>query len=202
MKQGSHLTQTIYLAALIVLITGCASSPPVRFYALTPLGRQEGAMPPKQAAFSGSVSIAPVEIPAYLDRPQIVTRQGRNQLQLAEFDQWAGSLSDNISAVLAENVATFLGSDRVSVYPEMRGTKYDFAVAARILRLDCLPGDRVLLKAHWIIVAGQDRRGVATRTVTFTKPLGDKSYETLVAALSLIIDELSREIARDITAPK
>jgi uncharacterized protein len=202
MKNGSQLMRTLFLAALFVSLAGCASSPPVRFYAVTPVGHQEGAAASQQAAFPGSVSIALVEIPAHLDRPQIVTQQGRNELKLAEFDQWAGSLSDNIAAVLAENVGTFLRSDRVSIHPGIGGAKYDFAVAVRILRLDCEPGNRVLLKAQWTIVAGLDRKDVAMRTLTFTERFGDKRYETLVAAVSRTIEELSREIAREIASPK
>ena len=202
MKNGSPLTQSFFLAAVTVLLAGCASSPSVRFYTLTPVGHREGATSSQEVAKHLSVSITPVEIPDYLDRPQIVTRQGQNELKLAEFDQWAGSLSDNISAVLAEDIATFLGSDRVSVYPGMHGEKTDFAVAMRILWLDCVPGSRVFLKARWTIFAGQDRKEVAMRTITFSESLGDKRYETMVAAFSHTLERLSRGIAREIASRK
>jgi uncharacterized protein len=202
MKNGSNLVRSFFLAALVVLLAGCASSPSVRFYTLTPAGQQEKETFAPGTAHPFSVSIAPVEIPDYLDRPQIVTRQGLNELKLAEFDHWAGSLSDNISAVLVENIATFLGSDRVAVHPGIQGEKTDFTVALRILRLDFLPGNRVILKAQWTIFAGQDRKDVATRTTTCTESLADKRYETMVASLSRALEQISREIAQGIASRK
>ena len=202
MMKGSFLTRFLVLVALAVPLAGCAGSPPVRFYTLTPVGYQEGATSSPGTADPVTVGIAPVEIPDYLDRPQIVTREGRNELKLAEFDRWAGFLGDNVTAVLADNVATFLGSDRVSVNPGGGAGKTDVTVAMRILRWECLPGQRVLLKAQWSIFAGKERRDVAERTLTFTESLGDQRYETMVAAFDHILDQVSREIAREITSRK
>jgi uncharacterized protein len=200
MKNGIHPMRSLFWAALVVPLAGCAGSPPVHFYALTPAGYQEAIPPAAKAANPVTVGIAPVEIPDYLDRPQIVTREGRNGLKLAEFDRWAGSLSDNISAVLAENVARFLASDRVAINPGMGGGKTDMTVALRILRLDCVPGERVVLKARWTIVAGKDSKDVAARSVSYTESWGDQRYETMVAAFSDLLEQLSREIAGEISS--
>lgn len=199
MRYGRSLTRTLTLVAVAALLAGCASSPQSRFYTLSPLAAPEAKQAPGPAANHVSVSIAPVEIPDYLDRPQIVTRDGRNELKLAEFDRWAGSLSDNISAVLAENLTTLLGSDRVFVNPGVRGEKPDYSVAMRVLRLDCMPGDQVLLKAQWTVAAGPEK-GVATHVATFTERLADSRYDTLAAAVSQTIGQVSREIAREIPA--
>jgi len=143
------------------------------------------------------VTVAPVEIPDYLDRPQIVTRDGRNELQLAEFDRWAGSLRENITTVLAENLSLLLGSDRIFVYPRVRAEKTDYLLALRVLRLDCVPGDKALLKVQWTIFAGQDKTGV-THMTTFTEPFADSRYETLAAAVSHTLAQTSLEIAREL----
>ena len=150
-------------------------------------------------SISCSVSIAPVEIPDYLERPQIVTRDGRNELRLAEFDRWAGSLSDNISAVMAENLSMLLGSDLVFVNPGMRAEKAKYLVAMRVLRLDCVPGDHVLLKAQWTVVAGPEKKDLATHVSTFSERLNDSQYDTMAAAVSQTIEKVSREIAREIS---
>jgi uncharacterized lipoprotein YmbA len=46
------------------------------------------------------VGIRPVGIPAYLDRPQLVTRLDGNELRVEEFSQWAEPLIDSISRVI------------------------------------------------------------------------------------------------------
>jgi len=202
MKNGFHLQRLFFPAVVTLLLAGCASTPSARFYTLTPLGQHDAKPSSLETATSVSVRIAPVEIPDYLDRPQIATRGGSNELRLAEFDRWAGSLSENIAAVLAENLSTLLGSDRVSVYPRMGAEKADYSVVMRVLRLDCVPGDRVLLKAQWTIFTGQDKKDVATCLKTYTESLSNNRYETMVAAVSHTLEQVSREIAREIIAHK
>ena len=128
-----------------------------------------------------------------------MTRDGSNELRLAEFDRWAGSLADNITAVLAENLAALLGSDRVVVAPRMRSGQAGFAVALRLLRLDCVPGDKVLLKAQWSLFAGPGKREPALHLASFTEKLDGNSYEAVAAAVSRALAQVSREIAREIS---
>ncbi len=202
MRTRLPLMRIVVLITASLWLAGCASSPPARFYTLNPLPPSEAKQSAPAAANPVSVSIAPVEIPDYLDRPQIVTRDGSNELRLAEFDRWGGSLSDNIGAVLAENLAQILGTDRVYAYPRMRAEKPDYSVTVRVLRLDCTPGDQVLLKAQWVLSTGQDKKDIATRVATFTEKVGDNRYETMVAAVSRTLAQASREIAREIPAGK
>jgi uncharacterized lipoprotein YmbA len=183
-----------FLLVAALLLAGCAGSPQVRFYALTPLEQPGPGFPPSQAEPPPSVTIAPIEIPDYLDRPQIVTREGENALTLAEFDRWAGSLRDNMSTVLMENLSVLLGSKQIFVHPRIRTEQSDYLLALRVLRLDCTPGDQVLLKAQWTIFPGQNREGM-TEMATLTEPLADSRYETLAAAVSRVLARLSVEIA-------
>ena len=160
-------------------------------------------IPGDETAFPGcrspaSINVAPVEIPDYLDRPQIVTRDGRNGVVLAEFDRWAGSLGENISAVLAEDLALLLGTDRVVVNPGAPFEKADYSVVTRVLRLDCLPGDHVLLKAQWTVFSGPGRKNAATHVSNITERLKDRQYNTMVVAINQAIGQVSREIAREI----
>ncbi len=198
MKNGFSLAWVLFLVAAAVWLAGCGRSPAARFYTLNPVGRQEAKEPPGWATDPVSVSIASVEIPDYLDRPQIVTRDGKSGLKLAEFDRWGGSLGDSIAAVLAENLTLLLGSDRVFASHRARAEKADYGVALRVLRLDCMPGDQVLLKAQWTVFYGPQRKDVVTRVSTFTERLGDSRYDTMVAAVSTTLGQVSREIAREI----
>lgn len=198
MKNKLPLMRVCAIVTAAFWLGGCTSSPSARFYTLNPLGHQE-ANQPSPAGKPASVGIAPVEIPDYLDRPQIVTRDGRNVLKLAEFDRWAGSLSDNITAVLAENLAQLLGTDRIFVYPRLQAEKAEFSVMTRVLRLDCKPGEQVFLKVQWTLLSGPERKDVATQVASFTERLNDNRYETIAAAVSRTLEQLSREIARTIS---
>jgi len=199
MKNIYNLPRKFIPVVLALSLAGCGSSPPARFYTLSPLVPQGTKQAPQPTSNQVSISIAPVEIPDYLDRPQIVTRDGSNELKLAEYDRWGGSLSENIAAVLAENLGLLIGSDRVYVFPRVRAEKADYSLAMRVLRLDCIPGDQVLLKAQWTLIAGKDGKEVATRVTTYSEKLKDTRYETIAAAVSSTIEQVSREIAKAIT---
>jgi uncharacterized protein len=198
MGNGFSLPRTVALVAVAVWLTGCASTRQGRFYTLNSVAIQEDRQTSGQALNSVSVSIAPVEIPDYLDRPQIVTRNGGTELKLAEFDRWAGSLSDNIATVLAENLAQLLGSDRVFLRHRVNSGKADFAVALRVIRLDCVPGDKVLLKAQWTVHTRQKADSATTNLATFSEAPSGGSYEAMASAISQALAQVSRRIAREI----
>jgi uncharacterized lipoprotein YmbA len=200
MNEGLPPWRTLVLLALVLWLAGCARSPSARYYVLNPLDPREAKAPAGAAANPVSVGIAPVEIPDYLERPEMVTRDGRNALKLDDYDRWAGSLSSDIAAVLAQNLALLLGTDRIYLLPVGRGQKPQYLLAMRVLRLDCVPGDQALLQAQWTLAEsdGKDRK-VATRVMTFSERLSDTSYQAMARGVSGALAQASREIAREIT---
>ena len=91
------------LGASLLVMSGCASTPPTRFYVLPALSSADTTSGVSTAKRELTIGVGPVTLPAYLDRPQIVTRASRAKLNLADFDQWAASLQDSLPRVLAEN---------------------------------------------------------------------------------------------------
>jgi uncharacterized protein len=79
--------------ALLVVLTGCASTPPSRFYTLSAMPKVLPVNLPADLPGDFSLGVGPVNIPQYLDREQIVTRVGENELVLAEFDRLGGDLA-------------------------------------------------------------------------------------------------------------
>jgi uncharacterized lipoprotein YmbA len=197
MKQGPSLPLQAILVIVTLVLAACSHSPEARFYTLSPLGAQT-ANPPAAAAKPVAIDIAPVEIPDYLNRPQIVTRSGQNELLLAEFDRWGGSLPDNIAAVMAENLSLLLPSDRVQAVPRGRNEKADYTLAMRLLRLDCVPGNQVAMKVQWTLSSPPEGGVVATRISTASEKLKDSRYDTLVAGVSSLLGRVSGEIAQEI----
>ncbi|UFS70651.1 ABC-type transport auxiliary lipoprotein family protein [Geomonas sp. RF6] len=183
--------------ALTLCLAGCASSPHTRFYTLHPVGERQVERTATPAA-PVSVFVRPVDIPDYLDRPQIVTRSGHNELVLAEFDRWAGSLADDITAVVAEDLSRLLGTERVYSNRSVQGEKADYTVALRILRLDCTPGESVFMRAQWLVRCPGEGKSVSVQGGTFTAPVKDRQYQTVVAAVSKVLEQVSIAIARDI----
>ena len=196
----SHLllrSTTLSLVASLVVLGGClgGSSPPSRFYLLSPLPAPEAAA----AAASGvAIGVGPVAIPEYLNRGQIVTRTGENQLELAEFDRWAEPLQKNLARVLVLNLSTLLSTDRVALHPWNRSTLMDYQVIVDVGRFEAGPDGAASLLARWSIVDGASREALLVRKSSFTEPIASGGYEATIASMSRALEALSRELAREI----
>ena len=87
------------IGMLGLVLGGCATSPPARYYTLAPL------QPPAVKAASAptfTVAVGPVIIPDQLLRPQIATRTSDHQISFSDFDRWAGTLVDETKRVLVK----------------------------------------------------------------------------------------------------
>jgi uncharacterized lipoprotein YmbA len=178
---------------LVAGCAGCASSPPTRFYTLSADTAQAA------SASSVSVSVGPVAVSALLDRPQLVLSVGANQVTIDEFNRWASPLPDNVSRVVADNLVTMLGTQRVTVFPQSQGTDAQYRVAIDVQSLDSLPGKASRLDAVWTLQRTGNSE-VMTRRTTVVENVQDTGYAALVAAHSRSIARLSREIADAVMA--
>ena len=103
------------LALCVVILIGCASSPSSKLYRLTPLQSRTSLTGDVSPCHSLIIAGDPVRIPYYLDRPQIVTLAGKNELKLSELDRWVGSPESDANRVLVEDIASLLPADYFSV---------------------------------------------------------------------------------------
>jgi uncharacterized lipoprotein YmbA len=188
-----HILAVLSLALL--LLEGCGSTPPTRFYVLPTL---TDASPPAAAGKRElTIGIGPVTLPPYLDRPQIVTRASRVKLTLGEYDQWAASLQDSVARVLAENLSLLIPTDRVVFHPWPRQTAVDYQVIVEVTQFDRTTAGEVVLAARWSIALADDRE-LLLRKARYSAPAGRQEYEATVTAMSRTLEALSRDIAATI----
>ena len=179
---------TLIACVFVAFLAGCASSPPSRFYTLSP-----ASVPAGTPQANCSVSVGPVTVPAVVHRPQIVVRTGPNTVFIDNFDRWASPLKDDIGRVVAENLMVLLGTTRITLFPKSAADDASYRAAIDILRFDSEPGKAAILDAVWQVRSagqGQVRQG---RT-TIEEP-AQGGYDTLVAAHSRALGRLSAEIA-------
>ncbi|MBM9538756.1 PqiC family protein [Desulfobulbus alkaliphilus] len=190
--KASALFAFLYLAALC--FSGCSAtrSQPADFYLLSsqPL--------PQLAERDGLVGVLPVRVPDYLDRPQIVTRTGKNTLDLNEFNRWAEPLRMNITSVLVQNLSHLLGTDAIINTNQNFGHPLRFQVGVEVQRFDGELGGTVILSGRWSIHSDDRKQTVVGRGFSFHEQTRSASYEDYVVALSQAIDELSRVIAEEL----
>ena len=181
------------LGVCLLGLSGCASSPPTRFYVLPSLAGAETALP--AAPRDLTIVVGPVTLPPYLDRLQIVTRASRARLVLGEFDQWAASLQDTVTRTLAENLSLLIPTDRVLLHPWSRTTEPDYQVTVDVTQFDAGPSGEVVLAARWRILSANEKE-LVMRQARFTAAAGrPHDYEATVLAMGQTLEALSQDMA-------
>jgi uncharacterized lipoprotein YmbA len=186
-----HISWSIGILLALLVLTACTStSPPSRFYVLTPVTQSAD-----KAATDLTIGMGPVRLPAYLDRSQMVSHTGANQLKMDEFERWAGGLSPNINDVMAENLSRMLGTDQVVTHPWARAVPVQYQVMLDIRRFDVTPDNKVYLLAQWRLFTDGGKKLLQIKRAEFTQPISGSSYSARAAAQSDALAELGRQIA-------
>jgi uncharacterized lipoprotein YmbA len=189
----------ILVSLLFILLVGCASSPPSRFYLLSPL--QNGSEVHRSTGTGApciSLGIGPVRLPEYTNRPQIVTRTSQNELSRAQFDLWAEPLSNTFSRVIAENLTRLLCTESVHLFPWMTSIKPDYIVRAEVIELTGDLDTTAYLQVQWTLWGAGEGKELVQRRSTYSEPVQDRTYHGLVQAYSIMVGQLSHDIARAI----
>jgi hypothetical protein len=188
----------IFLGFFLILQSGCVSSPPSRFYLLSPLTPPLQEAKPSLGEGCFSLGIGPITISGYLDQPNIVTLTTANELVLAGYDQWAEPLKDSVTMVLSQNLSTLLCMKSVVIFPWLGPIPLDYRLEIDIIRFDGNLKGNVTLEAWYRILSGDGKTLLFARKANVIEHTEGGDYKSLVAAQSQALGQLSREIAEAI----
>ncbi len=178
-----------------LLLSACAATPPTNFYVLEALGT------PSVTATIGKktlIGIGPVTLPALLERKQIVTRKENNAIEIAEFDQWAAPLKDNIIAVLSKNIAAQQSKMVVKGYPWAVYGEMDYRLIIDISRFDSQSGQTAYLEASWSIMKEKDHSIIRNGEIKLTQPLQNANYQSVVLAMNKLLTQFSQQLSLEV----
>jgi uncharacterized lipoprotein YmbA len=188
-KLAARLGMSIAMANMLLMLTGCfGSSPSTRYYALDTTAHAGNNVGPK-------VAMGPFQLPDYLNRPQIVTREEGEKLRIHEYDRWAESLEYGISRRVSNVVSVRL--DNAFVYEFIRTTSYsaDYRVYGQIIKFEATPANEVVLVIAWDIVRdGQATRG-PIKTIKRRSLPPDADMNDIVSAMGDVLDEFGVDVA-------
>jgi len=194
----------LFACAMFFALAGClGSSRPSRFYTLAPLQVRDG---PASTATDATLAIGPVEIPDYVDRQQIVTRTGANELVVAEFDRWGSSLDNQITGSLVATLRDRLTSQQIAVAPWrsaiLSGVGATYRAPVSVSRFDGIPGQSVVLQGRWELIAqsGGKEESLGVREATVTEPIDAPGYDALVAAMQRALVRFAQQMADSVIA--
>ncbi len=192
-----------HVAIMIFWLTlaGCLGGPsaPTNFYMLSPLSPSQAGTSPDTAEARIRIGLETVVIAEYLNRNEIVLNLDNTIYQLAEFDQWAEPLSDNLARVLEENLTYLLRNDSIAVFLSSDSSiALDYRLEIDVIRLDGNLGNQVTLVARWTLLGNEEDDLKLMRRSEYQEPAADKTYKGLVLAKSRTVEKLSRDIAADV----
>jgi len=192
MARTGLIVSSIFTIACMML-SGCASSQPTRFYVLNALeasGNDPAGNCPAGAALT--LGIQPVGVPRYLERPQIMTKAGENEFRLSELNVWAEPLGDNITRVMAHSMGR-VPCIQVAAIPKPQSPAISHRLSIEVVRLEGTLGGQALLDVRWSVTDEMSKQVLFTRTSTYRESVGSNDYSGLVRAYNRLLDAFSRE---------
>ncbi|MBR3880607.1 MAG: membrane integrity-associated transporter subunit PqiC [Mailhella sp.] len=187
------------IAALLLAfsLTGCSFSLPlmgpseeVRYYVLT------SPKPKQRSMHETRIGVLPVSLPGYLSRPQLVVRDKDSvNINIRDFDRWGEELSRGVSRVLCNTLAT----QGYCAVPLRTGSQVDSKLMLDVRRLDGSLNGEVTLDAVWTLQ--KNKAILASGQVVASRPAGN-TLEKMVEAQSLLIQDMARDIAENLTNTK
>ncbi len=190
----SRSWQLCVVLAVVMLLAGCARTPEVSFYQLSP--RPDAKLVAGSSVYGEgrTIGVGPVQLPEYLERIQLVSRVSANRLEVSATGRWAEPLADGVPRVLIENLVALRGHDRFLSHPWPRSMAIHGQVVVELLQFEGGPQQPATLIARWSVLDGAGRVLLAERRSRFDVAAAP-GQEGQVAALSDALGDFAREIA-------
>ena len=186
---------TIFHGALalcaVFLLAGCGSTQGYYRLSSEPVAASGG------RDRSISLGVGPIALPSYIDRSELVFQSGPNEFQIPTDANWAGSLQDNIAAVLARDLQEQLGAQEVLAYPWPAGRAPARRVTLNVRQFHGISGSDAILEADWQIQDGSGH-AVANGNGNFREPIQGDGYAAVVVAESRLLATCAQAIAKSL----
>ena len=175
--------------ALAIALGACASAP-MRYYTLIAPAPDAAAAPaPAHASFR--FELMPVGIPAQVDQPQLVVREGGQGMAVLDGARWIAPLGDEVRGALSADLSRELGARDVSGLPA--GGAPVLRIKVDLRRFDSAPGRYALVEAAWSVHALKSGTQLSCTSRVEESVTG--GYDDLVAGHQRALAELARRIA-------
>jgi len=139
------------------------------------------------------VGVNRVQLPKYIDRPQIVTQlKDSVQINISEYNRWIDSPSVLATRAITEDLSTFLPTAKIKMN-QSKGEGFDYTVSVEIVKMNAVLDDKAELVA-WFTVKDKKGKTIINQKFVNTVQIG-KNYDDVALGYSQLLADLSREIA-------
>ncbi len=186
---------------LVALLTGCSlgkTSTPSKFYVLTALPQSTEPLP----IFNGNppdVGVAQIEIPQYIDRPQMAYRVNANEVEFNEFARWAEPIGAGITRVTRQNLTQLMGPGKVAAFPWMQPFPRKYMLSTVVTDFAANEQGVAVLSVIYRIADRKNQETYLINEATFTDSTGQRlTTSSAVNALSNTLEQFSKEAAESL----
>jgi uncharacterized lipoprotein YmbA len=186
------LPTRLYLLALIIMLSGCASTNTHYYTLVVPASATSTQLAPSPFL----IDVMSVGVPVQIDQPQWVVRLGDNSIGVLEGERWGAPLSEEIRSALSTEVTQRLTTQDISglAQPPNRPV---LRIKVQIRRLDNWPGRQVELHADWSLSFAGDMPSVRLLCQGRFKEDAPGGYAQLANAQQRVVALLGEQIAKD-----
>jgi uncharacterized lipoprotein YmbA len=183
------------LGVLTLLVAACASAP-IHYYTLVPASGDTATDVPTAAPAAPRLQfeLSRIGVPAQVDQPQLVVREGSQRVALLDGDRWIAPLGDEVRAALAADLARELPGQDVTGLAA--GGKAVLHIKVDLRRFDSFPGAYALIEAAWTLRGprGAEPNAVLECTTSVSEPVG-LGMDALVVGHQRALAKLATAIA-------
>jgi hypothetical protein len=97
------------------------------------------------------VMVGPVSIPVKMDRPQLVVQTSSNEVQVYEYQRWAGSLKSDIGRVVGASLARDLATPNIWNFAESTQTNFDYQILLDVQNIESSSDSGIVIDVLWTI---------------------------------------------------
>lgn len=180
--------------ALAFTLMACSSSPPVRYFSLSPIdsGFQQD---PDESVMLG---LGPFRMPDYLNRSQIVTRGANAEVQVDEFSRWSEPLATSLLRIVSTDVDNLLPGVVVVVFPyeSFVRNQVKYRLVGDINRFEADHLGQIVLEVQWGVADADGGVAVPVRRNRYQAQATTADDPSAVAAaMNDALAQFSRDIA-------
>ena len=153
--------------------------------------------PALSANYKAFIGVNRVQLPKYMDRPQIITQQKTStQVNVSEYNRWVESPAVLATRVLTDDLNTLLPAAQIKIN-HLKGEPFEKTVAVEIMTLNAVLGQQAELAA-WYMVKDKSGQVLAQQKFASSVKIG-KTYDDLAQGYSELLTQLSQKIAEALT---
>lgn len=179
------------LLAILISLMGCSRTKDTTFYVLNPL-------PPLKKTATDyhhlQLGIEEINLPAWLDKPQIMIHNKDNEVRLEEYHQWAESADKNIKQVITTNLSTLLPGAIIENAPLDVKFKPAWLLQITIDELTLDDQGNSSLRASYLIY--YQEKPLKKQTVHYHLTTTKLNVEQLISCINKQLNHLTMDIAK------